>query len=152
MVDRQRSNHPSQSHVITSSLAHDFTFIVVVPIGTNISCGHVNPAITFDREIILWVGLRLDLSLTAVDLKRGSLGNIVPLAINLIVGANILADGASMNPIVSFGPALVSWTWTNQWVYLVEPLIGDGLVGLLYEFIFIRNTIPPLIVKPTGLN
>ncbi|KAE8692504.1 Aquaporin TIP1-1 [Hibiscus syriacus] len=47
-------------------------------------------------------GLVYTVYATAVDPKRGSLGTIAPLAIGLIVGANILAggafDGASMNP------------------------------------------------------
>ncbi|PNX91278.1 aquaporin tip1-3-like protein, partial [Trifolium pratense] len=57
---------------------------------------------------------------TAVDPKNGSLGTIAPIAIGFIVGAKILAggafNGASMNPVVSFGPAVVSWTWANHWV------------------------------------
>ncbi|XP_044978157.1 aquaporin TIP1-1-like isoform X1 [Hordeum vulgare subsp. vulgare] len=51
----------------------------------------------------------------AVDPKKGSLGTITPIAIGFIVSANILVDdaffGASTNPVVSFGPALVSWEW-----------------------------------------
>ncbi|KAI4970881.1 hypothetical protein ZWY2020_001795 [Hordeum vulgare] len=52
---------------------------------------------------------------TVVDPKKGSLGTITPIAIGFIVSANILVgdafSGASMNPAVSFGPALVSWEW-----------------------------------------
>lgn len=95
-------------------------------------------------EIVMTFGLVYTVYATAVDPKKGSLGTIAPLAIGFIVGANILAggafDGASMNPAVSFGPALVSWTWDNHWIYWVGPLIGGGLAGLIYEFIFISNT------------
>ncbi|KAB2035047.1 hypothetical protein ES319_D04G125400v1 [Gossypium barbadense] len=102
----------------------------------------VSNALVF--EIVMTFGLVYTVYATAVDPKRGSLGTIAPLAIGFIVGANILAggafDGASMNPAVSFGPALVSWTWDNHWIYWVGPLIGGGLAGLIYEFIFISNT------------
>jgi aquaporin TIP len=71
------------------------------------------------------------------------LNRFSPLAIGLIVGANILVggpyDGASMNPALSFGPALVTWSWTNHWVYWVGPLIGGGIAGFAYDFAFITK-------------
>lgn len=89
-------------------------------------------------------GLVYTVYATAIDSKRGTLGTIAPIAIGFIVGANILAggafDGASMNPAVSFGPSLVSWSWDNQWVYWVGPLIGGGLAGLVYELFFISHS------------
>nr|WVD73517.1 aquaporin TIP1-1 [Paeonia lactiflora] len=98
----------------------------------------------FVFEIVMTFGLVYTVYATAVDPKKGDVGTIAPLAIGFIVGANILAggafDGASMNPAVSFGPALVSWNWTNHWVYWAGPLIGGGLAGLVYEFVFISHT------------
>ena len=95
-------------------------------------------------EIVMTFGLVYTVYATAVDPKKGSLGTIAPIAIGFIVGANILVggafDGASMNPAVSFGPALVSWSWTHQWVYWVGPLIGGGLAGVIYEVLFISHT------------
>ncbi|KAM3288202.1 aquaporin TIP1-1 [Capsicum chacoense] len=99
-------------------------------------------------EIVMTFGLVYTVYATAVDPKKGSLGTIAPIAIGFIVGANILAggafDGASMNPAVSFGPAVVSWSWNNHWVYWVGPLIGGGLAGLVYELFFINQTHEPL--------
>lgn len=94
-------------------------------------------------------GLVYTVYATAIDPKNGNIGIIAPIAIGFIVGANILAggafDGASMNPAVSFGPALVSWNWTNHWVYWAGPLIGGGLAGLVYETVFItRSSHEPL--------
>ncbi|XP_042498732.1 aquaporin TIP1-1 [Macadamia integrifolia] len=95
-------------------------------------------------EIVMTFGLVYTVYATAVDPKKGSLGTIAPIAIGFIVGANILAggafDGASMNPAVSFGPALVSWTWTNHWVYWAGPLIGGGIAGIVYELFFISHS------------
>ncbi|XP_052184214.1 aquaporin TIP1-1-like [Diospyros lotus] len=99
-------------------------------------------------EIVMTFGLVYTVYATAIDPKKGNVGIIAPIAIGFVVGANILAggafDGASMNPAVSFGPALVSWDWTNHWVYWAGPLIGGGIAGLVYELAFISHTHEPL--------
>nr|AAF78757.1 putative aquaporin TIP3 [Vitis cinerea var. helleri x Vitis rupestris] len=95
-------------------------------------------------EIVMTFGLVYTVYATAVDPKKGNLGIIAPIAIGFIVGANILAggafDGASMNPAVSFGPAVVSWSWANHWVYWAGPLIGAAIAAIIYDHIFIDNT------------
>ncbi|XP_050209191.1 aquaporin TIP1-3 [Mercurialis annua] len=94
-------------------------------------------------EIVMTFGLVYTVYATAIDPKKGNIGTIAPLAIGFIVGANILAggafDGASMNPAVSFGPAVVSWTWTNHWVYWVGPMIGAAIAATVYETLFIGD-------------
>ncbi|XP_059669182.1 aquaporin TIP1-2-like [Cornus florida] len=96
-------------------------------------------------KIVMTFGLVYTVYATTVDPKKGNVGIIAPIAIGFIVGANILVggafDGASMNPAVSFGPAVVSWTWTHQWVYWVGPLIGVAIAAIVYDNIFIvENT------------
>ncbi len=95
-------------------------------------------------EIVMTFGLVYTVYATAVDPKKGSLGTIAPIAIGFIVGANILVggafSGAAMNPAVTFGPAIVSWSWSNHWIYWVGPLVGGGLAGLIYDILFINNT------------
>jgi aquaporin Z len=39
-------------------------------------------------------------------------------------------SGTSLNPARSFGPALMSGIWQNQWLYAVAPPLG-GVLGLL---------------------
>ncbi|XP_054816493.1 aquaporin TIP1-2-like [Prosopis cineraria] len=100
-------------------------------------------------EIVMTFGLVYTVYATAVDPKKGDIGIIAPIAIGFIVGANILAggafDGASMNPAVSFGPAVVSWTWANHWVYWLGPFVGAAIAALVYELFFInQNTHEPL--------
>ncbi|KAL2487837.1 Aquaporin TIP1-1 [Forsythia ovata] len=95
-------------------------------------------------EIVMTFGLVYTVYATAVDPKKGNLGVIAPIAIGFIVGANILAggafDGASMNPAVSFGPAVVSWTWDSHWVYWLGPFVGAGIAALVYENLFINQS------------
>jgi MIP family channel proteins len=58
-------------------------------------------------------------------------------AIGLTVFALILfigpLTGASMNPARSFGPALVSGSWTMHWAYWVAPIIGASLAASIYQ-------------------
>ncbi|MBA0735708.1 hypothetical protein Gogos_019528 [Gossypium gossypioides] len=92
-------------------------------------------------EFVMTFGLVYTVYATAVDPKKGNIGIIAPIAIGFIVGANILAggafDGASMNPAVSFGPAVVSWTWDNHWVYWLGPFVGSAIAAIVYEVFFI---------------
>lgn len=102
----------------------------------------------FVFEIVMTFGLVYTVYATAVDPKKGEIGIVAPIAIGFIVGANILAGGAftgaSMNPAVSFGPALVSFTWTHQWVYWAGPLVGGALAGIVYEVFFISHSHEPI--------
>ncbi|KAK2418261.1 aquaporin-like protein [Trifolium repens] len=102
----------------------------------------IGPALVL--EIVMTFGLVYTVYATAVDPKKGNIGIIAPIAIGFIVGANILVGGAftgaSMNPAVSFGPAVVSWSWSNHWIYWAGPLIGGGIAGIIYEVLFISHT------------
>lgn len=95
-------------------------------------------------EIIITFGLVYTVYATAADPKKGSIGTIAPIAIGFIVGANILAagpfSGGSMNPARSFGPAVVSGDFHDNWIYWVGPLIGGGLAGLVYGNVFMRSS------------
>jgi len=98
-------------------------------------------------EIGLTFGLMYTVYATAMDPKRGAISTVAPLAIGLVVGANILAggpfDGACMNPARAFGPALVGWRWENHWIFWVGPLLGAALAAVLYEFVVIPIEPPP---------
>lgn len=75
-------------------------------------------------------------------------GNLAPLAIGLtLMVTNLVAipvDGASINPVRSFSPALVSLMWSSarwaiqeSWLFWVAPILG-GLLAAVVERIWSR--------------
>ena len=108
----------------------------------------VDPLQGLVMEVILTFSLVFIIYTTIVDPKKGPLQNQGILLTALVVGANGFAgglfSGASMNPARSFGPALVSWDWTNHWVYWVGPLIGGVLSGFICDNFFIVKSHLPL--------
>ncbi len=65
------------------------------------------------------------------------------LAIGLAVTMDILAggavSGAAMNPARALGPAIIGGEWSAHWVYWAGPLVGAGLAGLLYDFLYAKK-------------
>jgi aquaporin NIP len=51
-------------------------------------------------------------------------------------------SGASMNPMRSLGPALVSGDLHALWLYIVAPLLGASLGALAYQLIRGEATVP----------
>jgi aquaporin NIP len=66
--------------------------------------------------------------------------NFAGLAIGLALAMGVMiaggVSGGSLNPARTFGPALVSWTWTDHWVYWLGPLFGAYLAAGIYRRIF----------------
>lgn len=102
--------------------------------GTNIGEGFV-------IEIVLTFLLVLVVFATAVD-PRGAFKYVGGFAIGLTIGIDILMGGpltgAAMNPQRAFGPQLLSWTWSDGWIYYTAPLIGGALAALLYDRLILR--------------
>ncbi len=82
---------------------------------------------------------------TVVDSRGPKIGG---LAIGFVVAADILAigplTGASMNPARSFGPAVASGIYEAQLLYLLAPIVGALVAGLLYEYLFMRRGREPV--------
>ena len=59
-------------------------------------------------------------------------------------GGSIPITGTSVNPARSFGPALIAggWPFGQVWLFLVVPLIGGCLAGLVGR-IGVLSPLPP---------
>jgi len=70
---------------------------------------------------------------------------LAPIIIGLaLTTGHLLAiprTGSSMNPARSFGPALISGSWDNHWVYWVGPIIGGALGGAAHRWLFVNKSI-----------
>jgi len=152
------------------ALAHGLILAVMVSALMRIS-GHFNPAVTLTllaaRRIEpmmagLYVvaqtlgaiaggyALKAGYSAATFAATRGGGLTIAigGLAIGFVVAADILAigplTGASMNPARSFGPAVASGIYEAQLLYLIAPIVGALVAGLLYEYLFMRRGREPV--------
>ena len=99
-------------------------------VGTEASLGATVPAVslptTLGLEIVFTFFLMFVIKSVATDARAS--GNVAALAIGGTVALCALVGGpltgASMNPARSIGPALVAGLYSNQWVYLIGPVIG----------------------------
>jgi MIP family channel proteins len=75
---------------------------------------------------------------TAIDPRGPRIGG---LAIGLAVAAGIMfggpLTGGALNPARWFGPAVVAGDFSGVFVYIVGPLLGAGLIAVLYRFLFL---------------
>ena len=111
---------------LLGSIAHQGANIPVV--GTSQALG---------LEVILTFLLMLVIVAVATDSKAQ--GQLAALAIGATVALEIIfagpLSGSSMNPARSLSPALIGWTWTSQWIYVVGPLAGAAIAALFYGWL-----------------
>jgi MIP family channel proteins len=82
---------------------------------------------------------------TAVD-DRGPFSKTAGLTIGLVIAFDIMAfgpyTGAAMNPARWFGPALATTDWADWYVWIVGPVAGGIIAGVLYWSVFLKDTEP----------
>lgn len=97
---------------------------------------------SFVLEAVLTFLLMFVVTSVATDVR--AVGQAAALAIGGTIGLAALfagpISGASMNPARSLAPALVSWTWADQWLYVAGPMLGAVAGVLAYRFV--RGEIP----------
>jgi MIP family channel proteins len=109
----------------------------VSSLGTTLPVGSGGAWQSFGLETILTFFLMVVIMAMATDTR--AVGQAAALAIGATVALEAIFAGpicgASMNPARSLGPALISWTWTAQWVYVAGPLLGAGIGAYIYRWL-----------------
>jgi MIP family channel proteins len=103
-------------------------------------------------EAILTLLLVLAVFGTAIDPRAPRIGGI---AIGLAVAADILMGGpltgAAMNPARWFGPAVVSGTYADWYVWWIGPLLGAIAGAALYRYVLEDRASPTVTpASPEG--
>jgi len=92
---------------------------------------------SFLWELVLSAFLMFVVLAVATDTR--AVGEAAAIAIGGTIGLDAMfggpISGASMNPIRSIGPALVSGDLHALWLYIVAPIVGTSLGGLAYQFV-----------------
>jgi MIP family channel proteins len=88
-------------------------------------------------EFVLSALLLLVIVAVATDTR--AVGEAAAIAIGGTIGLDAMfggpISGASMNPMRSLGPALVSGDLHALWLYIVAPIVGASVGGLAYQFV-----------------
>jgi aquaporin TIP len=82
---------------------------------------------------------------TVVD-DRGPFSKTAGLTIGLVIAFDVMAffpyTGAAMNPARWLGPAVAANAWQDWWVWIVGPVAGGIIGGVLYWGTFLRGREP----------
>ena len=77
--------------------------------------------------------------IVSVATDTRAVGQAAAIAIGGTVGLEALfagpISGASMNPARSLAPAVMSWTWDAQWLYVAGPMVGAVAGVLVYGYV-----------------
>ena len=88
---------------------------------------------------------------TAVD-ERGPFKMTAGLTIGLVIAFDIMVfgplTGAAMNPARWLGPAVATSDYTNWYVWLVGPISGGIIAGVVYWYAFLKSK-DPVTLSPS---
>jgi aquaporin NIP len=107
----------------------------IAHVGATLPSG--SQAQSFLWELLMSAFLMFVIMAVATDTR--AVGEAAAIAIGGTIGLDAMfggpISGASMNPMRSLGPALVSGDLHALWLYIVAPVIGASLGALAYQFV-----------------
>jgi MIP family channel proteins len=107
----------------------------VAHVGATLPSG--SQAQSFLWELVMTAFLMFVIMAVATDTR--AVGEAAAIAIGGTIGLEAMfggpISGASMNPARSIGPAFVSGDLHALWLYVVAPLVGAAVGGLLYQLV-----------------
>jgi len=107
----------------------------IADVGATLPSG--SQAQSFLWELVMSAFLMFVILAVATDTRV--VGEAAAIAIGGTIGLDAMfggpISGASMNPMRSLGPALVSGNLHALWLYIVAPVLGASLGGIAYQFV-----------------
>ena len=107
----------------------------IAHVGATLPSGTQGQSFLF--ELVMTAFLMFVILAVATDTR--AVGEAAAIAIGGTIGLDAMfggpISGASMNPMRSLGPALVSGDLHALWLYIVAPLVGASIGGLAYQFV-----------------
>ena len=107
----------------------------IAHVGATLPAGSQGQA--FVWEVVMSAFLMLVVVSVATDTR--AVGEAAAIAIGGTIALDALfggpISGASMNPMRSLGPALISGDLHALWLYIVAPILGTSLGALTYQLV-----------------
>jgi aquaporin NIP len=107
----------------------------IAHVGATLPSG--SEAQSFLWELVLSAFLMFVVLAVATDTR--AVGEAAAIAIGGTIALDAMfggpISGASMNPMRSLGPALVSGDLHAIWLYILAPVVGTSVGGLAYQFV-----------------
>jgi MIP family channel proteins len=114
----------------------------IAHVGATLPSGSQGQA--FLWELVMSAFLMFVILAVATDTR--AVGEAAAIAIGGTIGLDAMfggpITGASMNPIRSLAPALVSGDLHALWLYILAPIVGASIGGLAYQFVRGEQTRP----------
>ncbi len=139
------SRHTPKNQLVVYLLAETIgailaSLFVECTIGTQANLGANSPNYSYLIPLIFGVEVLASASLMGVifiAVHTKGLRGLGGIAIGSVMGLDIFflsfISGASMNPIRSLAPALLSGHLENLWLYLSATFVGTGIVAFVYR-------------------
>lgn len=107
----------------------------IAHVGATLPSGSGGQSFVF--ELVMSAFLMFVIIAVATDTR--AVGEAAAIAIGGTIGLDAMfggpISGASMNPMRSLGPALVSGDLHALWLYILAPLAGTSIGGVAYQFV-----------------
>lgn len=117
--------------VISSMTIIQMTVTQPGPLAPGVMAQELN---SFSAEVVLTaIFVAVILTVTRNSPQQGIL--VIPLTLVAIHYAGMHISGASVNPVRSLAPAVVSGTYESLWVYLTAPFVGAILGWGVYRLL-----------------
>jgi MIP family channel proteins len=107
----------------------------VASVGATLPSGSEGQSFLF--ELVMSAFLMFVILAVATDTR--AVGEAAAIAIGATIGLDAMfggpISGASMNPIRSLAPAIVSGNLHAFWIYVLAPIAGTSIGGLAYQLV-----------------